>query len=1081
MATVSVPARRKLNPRYPGKFACADGTAAVAHVESRISQAVASTGAAYSKGTEDRVDPSASLAQRNVWNEPVELIETATPLTAISAAEGFALAGGRAAVLLSGAGLASTAEALFAIAGKRLPLVMHVAAHSVTSQGQTAYSGHDDVMALADAGWGMLFARNVQEAADLALIARRAAEDSETPFLNVQDAFLTSHTVESLRLPEPELMRVYAEFPGARLRNLFNPHRPLSSGVVQTPESYMNGRIAQRFYYDRVKPSLAAAMVEFKELTGRLYDLIRTYRMDDAEFAFVGLGSMMETAEAAVDHLRRKGVKVGAVSVVSFRPFPAHELTEALVNCRAITVIERTDQPLAQSNPLTMELKAALADAQREARITEVPALYSSVAGLGGREVRPGHFIAAANHMRHGGWRSFVLGVKHTESLAMTEDPDLRAPGSFTLFGYGIGGTGSGAANRMVARISAEVFGAYVQASAQHSPEKRGMPFHYSLLAAPQAVRVHAEAKSADLAVVEDARLLASIECLQALRPEGMLFVRTPLPADEVWLSLPLGVRATVREREIRLYAGDAPQLLSVFLRLAPLRKERIAEALERLAPGEAAEIRRGMEAIQPVEYGPAEQAEEIAPPKPAKWDLPPVLADGRLVSSTFCERIVGSFANRCEHELTADLHSARSLMPASSSRHRSFRNIACDLPAFTAERCTACMECVLTCPDSAITARVTEHATLNAALLQVEQPELRERLSRQFAVVERHHERWLQAGEEGGLFGLFIDADKCKGCGECVQVCDASAMQMRPKAELDLGEFELAMDLCRHLPETPERYVDQESLGGLLLAGRSLLFDGGSGACAGCGENTAVRLVLAATGYFYGSENVGVVGTPGCNAGSGAAYPYANFSVPWTSSLNSNSPADAIGIRVRWNQQGYGARRLWVVASEAAISGPAYQAFSQLLASGLDINVLVLDTRTGEPKELAQAAILYPNVLAAQTTAAHLAHLLKAVKAANLHPGPSVVVAYAGCTREHGTSVDQGAALARLAVESRVFPLFIYDPKAGERTRERLSLAGNPAPDRDWPEGFQPPDGARAHTQRLHNWRRLQEMAGMV
>ena len=256
------------------------------------------------------------------------------------------MAGGRVTNFTSGQGLILMKEVLYVISGKRLPVVFHIGARAITSQSLNIHCGHDDVMGVADCGWGMLFARNAQEAADLALIARRAAEHSETPFFNVQDGFLTTHTIESVMLPEPEMMAFYIEPPQERLRALFDPATPMLSGCVQNQESYMKGRVAQRLFFERVRPALKAAMDEYADLTGRRYDLVRPYRMEDAEYAIVGMGSMMETAEATVDYLRSKGVAIGAVTVTSFRPFPSQELASALLGCRAVTIIERTDQPL---------------------------------------------------------------------------------------------------------------------------------------------------------------------------------------------------------------------------------------------------------------------------------------------------------------------------------------------------------------------------------------------------------------------------------------------------------------------------------------------------------------------------------------------------------------------------------------------------------------------------------------------------------------------------------------------------------------------------------------------------------------
>src|SRR5437764_5618866 len=229
-------------------------------------------------------------------------------------------------------------EGLYTIAGKRLPVVMNIGARALTSQGVNVHAGHDDVMSVADCGWGMLLARNAQEAGDFCLISRRAAEASHTPFFNTQDGFLTTHTVETVRLIEPELMKEFVGDPKEKLINLMDPANPLMSGVVQNQDSYMKGKIAQRHYYDQVGPALEEAFVEFHRKTGRQYGFVEPYRCDDAEYILVGMGCYMETAKATVDYLReKKNVAAGCLTVFVFRPFPAQAIVQSLKNCRAFT------------------------------------------------------------------------------------------------------------------------------------------------------------------------------------------------------------------------------------------------------------------------------------------------------------------------------------------------------------------------------------------------------------------------------------------------------------------------------------------------------------------------------------------------------------------------------------------------------------------------------------------------------------------------------------------------------------------------------------------------------------------------
>ena len=1159
-------------PRFPGIASTVDGSGAVVWVESQISQAACAYPITPSTPMGDGFAVEYANEKRNLWGEPLQFLEPESEHSSASACEGFALAGGRVTNFTSGQGLLLMKEVLYVIAGKRLPVVFHIGARALTSHSLNVHCGHDDVMGVADVGWGTLFARNAQEAADLALIARRAAEDSETPFFDVQDGFLTTHTLETIRLPEPELMREFVGAPSERLRSLFDPRQPVMSGPVQNQDSYMKGKVAQRYFYDRVGPALLQAMHLYGQLTGRRYGLLRSYRMEDAEYALVGMGSMMETAEATVDYLRGRGLRVGVISVTSFRPFPAKELAELLQNCRAITVIERADVPLAESNPLTTEVKAALADGLLGAYGPDthwVPDIYSGVAGLGGRDVRPGHFVAAAENMARGnGRRFFVLGVKHKDALEASSDPDVRPAKSFSLRGHSVGGFGSVTTNKVIASVAADLFGLYAQAFPKYGSEKKGLPTSYYLTLAPEPIRIHAELNTVDFVAIQDANAFATGDPLDGLCDAGTIYLQSVERPEKIWSTLPVAARKAIRERGLRLFALDALRiarqsasradlqirmqgivLLGAFLRLTPFREhaglseENLFSALEktlakyfgkrgeRVVADNLAAARRGYNEVAEILPPAQEQVLEV---KAEHRPLPAIQRETQFVPLDFCDRIIGSYARGREADLEADEYIARSLMPPTSALRRSFRNLAAEIPQLIASACVGCMECVNECPDTAILAKVVEPQVLEEKLAGIERPELREVLRQQFAVTNKYHDMFVKRGETGGLFGLFIDSDKCKGCGECVVVCGShNALVMRPKSELDLAHYDLGMDLFRHLPETPARLLNEKSLGDMMLAGRSLLFVGGAGSCMGCGEATALRLMLAASGFVYGADQLGLVAATGCNTVFGSTYPFNPFSVPWTNSLFENAPADAMGIRLRWDQEGHTKRRLWVLGGDGALYDIGFQSLSRLLMSGMDIKVLVLDTQvysntggqtstatfTGQDakmgprgkremrKELAQIAMMHPHVFVAQTTAAHLNHFYKSVLAANEYPGPAVVVCYASCMPEHGVADDRSSTQAKLAVESRTFPLLVYDPRKGERIRECLSLQGNPAMKEDWyvdPKTSHPvdfiafartegrfashfdaegnPDESlkRAQQDRLESWHRLQELAGL-
>src|SRR5262245_23137896 len=270
--------------QYPGIPTTCDGAEAVVHVEVHVCQAAGAYPITSSTTMGGGFNASVMNGDKNLWGDPLMFFEPESEHSAASVCEGFAVAGGRVTNFTSGQGLVLMKEVLYTIAGKRLPVVMNIGARALTSQGLNVHAGHDDVMSVADCGWGMIFARNAQEAGDFCLISRRAAEASNTPFFSVQDGFLTTHTVETVRLIEPEFMKEFVGDPKEKLLNLMDPGNPLMSGVVQNQDSYMKGKLAQRSYYEKCAPALDDAFEVFHRKTGRRYGHVEAYCCADADY-----------------------------------------------------------------------------------------------------------------------------------------------------------------------------------------------------------------------------------------------------------------------------------------------------------------------------------------------------------------------------------------------------------------------------------------------------------------------------------------------------------------------------------------------------------------------------------------------------------------------------------------------------------------------------------------------------------------------------------------------------------------------------------------------------------------------------
>ncbi len=585
---------------YPGIPTTCDGAEAVVWVETKISQGSGAYPITSSTTMGGGFNYAVQNGIPNLWGDQLVFFEPESEHSAATFCEGFAAAGGRATNFTSGQGLVLMKEVLYTIAGKRLPVVFNIGARALTSQGLNVHAGHDDVMSVADCGWGILFARNAQEAGDLCLISRRAAEISCTPFFNVQDGFLTTHTVESVKLMESDFMKEFVGNPEDRLLNLMDTANPMMSGVVQNQDSYMKGKIAQRWYYDQVAPALEDTFELFYRKTGRKYGFLGAYRCEDAEYILVGAGSYMETAQITIDFLREeKGIKAGCLNIYCFRPFPAKQIVDVLKNCKAFTVIERMDDPLSTTgNHITREIKAAFCDGLTGQngleKIDRIPPIYHGAAGLGSRDVRAGDIIAIYDNMIHDSQDFFVVGIKHTLALEVKEDPDLRPPGAFSMRGHSVGGFGSVTSNKVIATIGGQVFGRDVQAYPKYGSEKKGLPTTYYLTVADSHIYSHSELEHVDLVVLNDTEALASGHPLNGTVKGGSIFMQSHFtePRD-VWQRIPQQQKKIIQDTKLRVYFADMVKiarevasvadlemrmqgivLLGAFLKLTPYAKE---------------------------------------------------------------------------------------------------------------------------------------------------------------------------------------------------------------------------------------------------------------------------------------------------------------------------------------------------------------------------------------------------------------------------------------------------------------------------------------------------------------------------
>ena len=504
-----------------------------------------------------------------------------------------------------------------------------------------------------------------------------------------------------------------------------------------------------------------------------------------------------------------------------------------------------------------------------------------------------------------------------------------------------------------------------------------------------------------------------------------------------------------------------------------------------------------------------------------------------------FFKTVIGLYNDGSGPEvLPADFWTARSIVPPGTGVERDFSYISPDIPEFYADKCIGCMECVTMCPDTAILGKVVAKSVLEKSIDELPEEE-KVVIRKHFSVTKKYWDVPQKKGFEPGYFAIWVDPSKCKGCGECVDVCgEHHALAMITKDQKIMNDYKkIHLFIRNKLPETPKEYINEKTLADFMLTDRALGYVGGAGSCAGCGEATAIRMLISATHFVYGENSMAIAASTGCNTVYGSTYPFNPYKVTWINSLFENSTVVAVGMKAMYDKLGFGNVKVWALGGDGAMADIGFQPLSRVLVSGMDIKIMVLDTQvysntggqastttfTGQDakmsafgkvkkgkaerrKELGLIAMMHPEVYVAQTTPAHITHFYRAVMGANEYPGPAIVIAYSVCQPEHGVGDDASTRQAKLAVDSRAFPLFIYDPRKSHSIKERLSLHGNPSIDKDWSvdhsgkeikfvdwaktegrfskhfkNGNPSEELLAIQEERLKNWRTLKELAGLL
>ncbi len=324
-----------------------------------------------------------------------EVVTVESEHSAMSACVGAAAAGARVMTATAANGLALMHEIVYIAASTRLPIVMSIANRALSGP-INIHCDHSDTMAERDSGWIQIFCENAQEVYESTILAMKWAEKENVllPVMVNQDGFIISHAVENVELLPDDVVK---EFVGEHIPHapLLDVEHPVTYGPLDLYDYYFEHKrqqIEAMKEAEKVFPQIAA---ELSEITGNEYDFIESYKLDDAEYAIVTLGSSAGTVKYVVDEMRGEGKKVGLLKIRVFRPFPVKRIAEALDGKKAVAVLDRSASFGAEA-PIYSEVKSALYT------VKERPILQSYVYGLGGRDFTPEHARTAFERLIKG-------------------------------------------------------------------------------------------------------------------------------------------------------------------------------------------------------------------------------------------------------------------------------------------------------------------------------------------------------------------------------------------------------------------------------------------------------------------------------------------------------------------------------------------------------------------------------------------------------------------------------------------------------------------------------------------------------
>lgn len=899
-----------------------DGNTAAAYVSYAFTEVAAIYPITPSSQMAEVVDEWSAKGKKNIFGNPVKVMEMQSEGGAAGTLHGSLQAGALTSTYTASQGLLLMIPNMYKVAGELLPAVFHVSARALAANALSIFGDHQDVMATRQTGFALLASSNVQEAMDLGAVAHLTAIKGRIPFLHFFDGFRTSHEIQKIDVLDYEELAGLLDYEAVkefRQRSL-NPDAPVIRGTTQNPDIYFQARESVNKFYHAIPSLVEEYMAEINKLTGRDYQLFNYYGAPDADRVIIAMGSGCDAIKETIDYLNSHSEKVGLVNVHLYRPFSIEHFIKAVPStARKIAVLDRTKEPGAAGDPLYLDVRNAFYGQDN------APVIVGGRYGLGSKEFTPQQIMAIYENLRSEHPRNaFTVGitddVTYTSLLDCGQDVDTTPAGTTSCKFWGLGSDGTVGANKSAVKIIGDYTDMYAQAYFAYDAKKSGGVTMSHLRFGREPIRSSYLITKADFIACHNQSYVYQYDLLAGLKPGGTFLLNCQWDAAELETYLPAALKRQIAADNIQFYTINAvniAQELGLNGRINMIMQTAFFK-LTHIIPIEDA-VRYLKEAVKD-SYGKQGQAvidmnfaaidrsiqDVVQVAVPDAWkDAVGEASTSNHALPEFVANVVIPMNRQEGDKLPVSIFNGieDGTFPTGMTAWEK-RAIAIDVPVWEPNNCIQCNQCAFVCPHAVIRPLLASEGELAAAPAG-------------FAVKPA-------IGYGDQKFHLAISALDCTGCGNCVDICPAKekALILKPLAS-QRPQCEEWWNFAKTISIKPIPVKQKSTVKGSQFLQPLQEF---SGACAGCGETPYAKLVTQLFG-----DRMMISNAAGCSTVWGASAP----SISYTTNAQGHGPAWGFSLFEDNAEYGFG-MHLGVSHLRQSLAGKITEALKQDLSSEL-------------------------------------------------------------------------------------------------------------------------------------------------